>query len=88
MASERESDAKHFKHIPVAPLPPEETADNLVRGWMDPPLTVADLIKRLEIMEPSTQVFIVEVGNKEGSIKWKRKETYKQWANRCVELKN
>lgn len=56
----------------------KEDAKEIVRAALSPH-TVGRLIKVLSAVDPETPVFVIEYGNSEGSIKWKRKVSWKQW---------
>lgn len=66
-------------------MTPTQSADDLVRGFMNP-WTIGDLINSLQLMNPADPVFCCEVGNIKGAIKWKRKETWKQWVKKQTAL--
>lgn len=58
-----------------------EKPDALVKGFHEP-ITIDKLIANLQMMDPTTSVFHIVVGNREGMISWKRKENWKQWNRR------
>jgi hypothetical protein len=52
------------------------------------PHTVKDLKKWLEDKNPDAQVFSVYIGDLEGTFRWDRKETWKQWIKKQRDTAN
>lgn len=59
-------------------MPKRSHADEIVAAMMEPK-TVGELVKWLSVANPTLEVFAIEVGNRDGRYRWKRKITYNQW---------